>query len=695
MVDAGNPMRSRSLDRSPLAGRGRDAHFRDVLEALPVAVYATDAVGRITFFNRAAVALAGRTPELGKDEWCVTWRLYSPDGTPMPHDQCPMAIALKENREVRGVEILAERPDGARVPVMPFPTPLRDASGAVIGAVNLLVNLGDVKRAEEHIRRLNATLEERIAQRTRELEASVSELTESERRFRLLVQGVTDYAIFMIDTDGIITNWNTGAQRIKRYAAEEIIGHHFSRFYPAEEQRMGVPQRNLAAARTMGRYEAEGWRVRKDGSQFWANVIIDAIHDESGRLLGFAKITRDLTERRAIEEQLRHAQKMEAIGQLTGGIAHDFNNLLTAVIGNLDLLSEKPLTGEARRQAAAAMRAVKKAANLTHQLLAFARRQRLEPQPTDLNALISGMHDMLVRTLGGIVHVELALDEDAWPAQIDANQIENAILNLAINARDAMPKGGTLSVATKNVRIGPTNRVGNLEPGDYLLVEVTDTGTGMSEEVRAKAFDPFFTTKDFGKGSGLGLSQVYGVVRQSGGTVAIRSAVGAGTTVSLYLPRARAAARASVRADARSVAAWMARGESALVVDDDDDVREVIVAALDQFGYKTTAAASGGAALHVLGRSRFDVVVMDFAMPVMNGIEVSRIIRSHWPEMPILFVSGHAATPAFDDDSVRDGFLKKPFVSADIARQVRILLDRANLRRAGNVVELRSDAASR
>ena len=690
MEHAGSQMRSYPLDPAEETVQRREQHFRELLEALPAAVYATDAAGRITFYNQAAAELAGRRPELGKDEWCVTWRLYWPDGTRMPHEQCPMAVTLRENRPVRGVEAIAERPDGTRVAFMPYPTPLHDASGALIGAVNLLVDIGDRKRAEEDIRRLNESLEERVAQRTRELKKSQVKLDEGERSFRLLVQGVTDYAIFMLDTEGIVTNWNAGAQRIKGYAAEEIVGHHFSRFYGAEDQRAGVPQRALATARAAGRYEGEGWRVRKDGNRFWASVVIDAIHDESGHLIGFAKITRDLTERRAMEDQLRQAQKMEAIGQLTGGIAHDFNNLLTAVMGNLDLIEDKAVTEGARRQAAAALRAVKKAANLTHKLLAFARKQRLELKPTDVNLLVTGMGEMLLRTLGGLYHVELALGEGLWVAQIDANQIENSILNLAINARDAMPRGGTLRIATANVRIGWLNRVADLEPGDYVLVEVTDTGTGMSEEVKAKAFDPFFTTKDFGKGSGLGLSQVYGVVRQSGGTVAIDSALGRGTAVRLYLPRVRADAQASPGEDIKSIAAWRARGERVLVVDDDEGVREVIVAALEKFGFEAAAAESGGGALHLLERSRFDIVVMDFAIPEMNGIEASRIIRSRWPELPILFITGHAATPALDDAIAQNALLRKPFLSQELALKVRGVLDRSAAHPATNVVGVKT-----
>src|ERR1700732_4659954 len=323
-----------AIEREPKQPNGYSCnergYLRDLLDALPMAIYTTDANGRITFFNQAAVELSGRTPEIGNDQWCVTWRLYWPDGRAMAHHECPMARALKEDGSVRGEEAIAERPDGTRVPFMPYPTPLHDAAGRLIGAVNMLVDLTARKKAEESLRLLNETLEQRVEERTRQLR-------ESESRFRLFVEGVTDYAIYMLDTEGVITNWNAGAERIKGYRAEEIIGQHFSRFYSPKDQEDGLPSRALMIAARDGRFEAEGWRIRKDGSRFWANVVIAAVHDDAGVLIGFAKITRDMTERRAVDEQLRQSQKMEAVGQLTNGVAHDFNNLLATIIPNLEL----------------------------------------------------------------------------------------------------------------------------------------------------------------------------------------------------------------------------------------------------------------------------------------------------------------------------------------------------------------------
>ena len=282
-----------AIEREPKQQKSQSCdsrgYFRDLLEALPTAIYTTDANGRITFFNQAAVEFSGRTPEIGSDQWCVTWRLYWPDGRPMAHDECPMARALKEDRSIRGEEAIAERPDGTRVPFMPYPTPLHDAAGRLIGAVNMLVDLTDRKKAEEAPRLLNEILEQRVKERTRELTKASTQLHESERRFRLFVGGVTDYAIYMLDTEGIITNWNSGAERIKGYPAQEIIGQHFSVFYSSEDQQEGLPQRALMIAARDGRFEVDGWRVRKDGSRFWANAVIDAVHNDSGVLIGFAK----------------------------------------------------------------------------------------------------------------------------------------------------------------------------------------------------------------------------------------------------------------------------------------------------------------------------------------------------------------------------------------------------------------------
>lgn len=650
---------------------------RDVLNALPAAIYTTDAAGRITFFNQAAVDFSGRVPEIGSDHWCVTWRLYWPDGRPMAHDECPMAKALKEDRPIRGGEAIAERPDGKRVPFMAYPTPLHDASGKLVGAVNMLVDLTSHKESEEAQRRLNEMLEQRVEARTRDLTEALTQLRESERRFRLLVEGVMDYAIFMLDPGGIIINWNPGAERIKGYRAEEIIGQHFSRFYTLEDRENGLPHRALTIAARDRRFEAEGWRVRKDGSRFWANVVIDAIHDSAGVLIGFAKITRDMTERRTIDEQLRQAQKMEAVGQLTNGVAHDFNNLLATIIPNLELALPQVKEERVLKYLENAMHAAERGGKLTNQLLAFSRRNDLLSEPVDVNHLISETCEMLPRTIGPAIAIEMVLDGDLWPAMTEASQLELAILNLAINARDAMPAGGRLTISTKKVTRGDRSRLPHVDPGDYVMISVADTGTGMSEEVRNRAFEPFFTTKEAGKGTGLGLSMVYGFARQSGGTITIDSEIGNGTTFRIYLPRARH--RLGGTEEAISQSQRNAGPPSRiLMVDDDSAVRSVTATLVRTFGHEVIESASGAAALDVLARDRqFDLLIVDLAMPNMHGGQFAASAERLTPGVPTLFVTGF--TEGHRGCEMTEGHvLKKPFRQAELAKKLRHMLRRAD-----------------
>jgi len=515
-----------------------------------------------------------------------------------------------------------------------------------------------------------------VEDRTSEIGRTVQELVESERQLRLLIEAVTDYALFMLDRDGIVTTWNAGAARIKGYAAADIIGQHFSRFYVEDDRAAGVPQRALAKAVEDGRYEMEGWRVRKDGTRFWANVVIDVVRDESGAVVGFAKITRDLSERRAMEEQLRQAQKMEAVGQLTGGVAHDFNNLLTAVIPSLEMAKDRIDDSTALKYLNYATQAAVRGAKLTDQLLAFAQKQELLTRSVDVNRLIVGLCEMLPRTIGPTIDVKTALDDRLWPATSDANQLELAVLNLAINSRDAMSRGGTLTIRTANVAADALGADVGLERGNYVVIEVTDTGVGMTNETRLRAFEPFFTTKAREHGTGLGLAMVYGLARRSGGAATIESAVGMGTTVRLYLPRARETTATAARAE--PVGALGAGPSSRiLVVDDDDAVRDVTMMILREFGHEIVGADSGERALDILAADRrFDAMVVDLAMPNMHGAVFAARAREVGADVPVLFVTGYT-DPHWLRNVPPENLLRKPFSRGDLAARLRqILSDR-------------------
>src|SRR4029450_6531699 len=367
-----------------------------------------------------------------------------------------------------------------------------------------------------------------------------------EGRYRLLIEAVTDYAIFLLDPLGIVTSWNPGAQRFKGYRADEIIGEHFSRFYTEQDQKAGLPARALETAKYEGKFEAEGWRVRKDGSQFWAFVVIDPIRQPSGEIIGFAKITRDLSERKEAEKKLERArefslqaQKLEAIGQLTGGIAHDFNNLLTAVLGSLELLRKRlPNDPKSIALLENAAQGAQRGTTLTKRMLAFARNYELSKEVIGVPDLVRGMTDLLQRSIGPSYNVETRFPLSLKPVDVDANQLELALLNLALNSRDAMPEGGDIILAAREESVAAAH-IG-LEAGKYIRVSVTDTGEGMDEETLRKATEPFFTTKGVDKGTGLGLSMVHGFAEQSGGRLILYSQKAKGTTAELWLPVAKA-----------------------------------------------------------------------------------------------------------------------------------------------------------
>jgi PAS domain S-box-containing protein len=490
-----------------------------------------------------------------------------------------------------------------------------------------------------------------------------------------VVANVVDYAIFMLDPQGHVLTWNAGAERIKGYAAEEIIGRSFRCFYTEEDRAAGVPEHVLASAEQLGHFEMESWRVRKDGSRFWANVHLSGVRDEKGALTGFIKITRDMTERRNFEEQLRQSQKMEAIGQLTGGVAHDFNNLLTIILGNLEsALRSDALDAQLRRRLEQAQEGAERGATLTRQLLAFSRRQPLNPRTLNVEQLVVGMGELLQRTLGESVAVRTSLF-GRCPCEVDSHQLESAILNLAVNARDAMPDGGTLSLDVSNMQVDRKMVGDGLASGEFVVISVSDTGCGMSPEVKDRALEPFFTTKPVGQGTGLGLSQVYGFVKQSGGHVAIYSESNQGTTIRIYLPRSPGAASKRMRARPSDN-----RGgdETILLVEDEEGVRTYCAEILREFGYHVVEAACASSALQQLeSDSTVDLLVTDLGLPGVDGSELARRVQSLRPHLPVLFISGYAASTILQRGRIPPDaqLLEKPFARADLAKRVREVLN--------------------
>jgi PAS domain S-box-containing protein len=495
------------------------------------------------------------------------------------------------------------------------------------------------------------------------------------QRLELLVTSVRDYAIYMLDPRGTIVSWNTGAERFKGYLAKEVIGQHFSLFYTDADRQAGLPDRVLGMAAEAGKFEAEGWRVRKDGTRFWAHVVVDAIRNEDGALVGFAKITRDITERKeaaaAIERAnlaLFQSQKMEAIGQLTGGVAHDFNNLLAVLSNGLQVLSTQSRTHLDAKMIQSMQRAIERGASLTQQLLSFARQQPLKPERHDLNALIRDFEPMLRRAGSSSVRIELATSQAGTTALVDAPRFEAALLNLVVNACDAMPNGGSVIVSTERVEVA-SGTIGNLAGGSYVRVCVTDSGTGMSPEVASRAFEPFYTTKETGKGTGLGLSQVYGFITQSGGDVRITSTEGVGTAIDLYLPIADASS-----AGAHDGLAPFA-AETVLVVEDDPNLLSGATELFRSIGYEVVAATDAAQAAGILeSRTNIDILFSDIVMPQgVSGVELAKRVRARYPGIRIVLTSAYPMAALRRDKVDMDEFVfvHKPYRLSDVARAIR------------------------
>jgi PAS domain S-box-containing protein len=506
-------------------------------------------------------------------------------------------------------------------------------------------------------------------------------LRHTEEQFKLLVESVVDYAIYMLSPEGVVTTWNAGARKIKGYAADEIVGSHFSRFYTEEDRRNGKPEQVLAQVRADGRFEAEGLRVRKDGTAFRASVVIDAIRDPEGKLVGFAKITRDITQRTQLEDArqaLQHSQRLEAVGKLTGGVAHDFNNILQVIGGSLQLMSGT-VAGipAAQRHLNMALSAVDRGGKLAAQLLAFARRQPLQPVVLNAGRVVRGMEDLVQRAVGESVEVEMAVSASLWNTLVDPHQLENVVLNLAINARDAMPNGGKLTIELSNTMLDDTyvSAAHEVPSGQYVLLAISDTGSGMTPEVLARAVEPFFTTKGEGQGTGLGLSMAFGFVKQSGGHFRIYSEVGHGTTIKAYFPRSLEAEQALPEQVGGEV-----RGgtETILVVEDDPSVQATVVGILSELGYQVLRADNAEMALAVLRAGvRCDLLFTDVVMPgKIKSTEMARQAKALLPNLKVLYTSGYTQNAIIHGGRLDPGveLLSKPYRREKLAAKVRQML---------------------
>jgi PAS domain S-box-containing protein len=627
-------------------GRGKasaidDSRFRLLIDAVvDYAIYMIDPDGIITSWNAGAKRFKGyEEAEILGQHFS---RFYTEADRLAGLPQRALDTAIREGRfEGEGWRV---RKDGTHFWSHVVIDPILDPSGKLLGFAKITRDLTDRKMAEEVLK-------------------------QSEQQFRLLVQSVTDYAIYMLASDGRVTNWNPGAQRIKGYLPEEVIGKHFSMFYTPEDREAGEPQRTLDIAVREGRFENKGWRVRKDGTRFLANVVVDPIWGETGTLLGFAKITRDITEATRAQQTLEQtrealfqAQKMQAIGQLSGGIAHDFNNLLTVILGNLEIVRKRvgddpKITRLVDNATQGALRGV----SLTQRMLAFARRQELKAEPVEIPTLVQGIIGLLRSSLGPSVVLETRFSPELEPVMADVNQLELAVLNLVTNARDAMPHGGKIVISAKTEETWDQPQL-SLLSGRYVCLSVSDTGEGMDETTLGSAMDPFFTTKGVGKGTGLGLSMVHGYIEQLGGRFVLKSQKDIGTIAELWIP---IATTGLVPRPVTEEAAPPVHRLCVLVVDDDSLVLTSTCLLLEDLGHRVISATSGAQALEVFDtESAIDLVITDMAMPQMNGAQLAQAIRTMKPSLPIILATGYAER--LEGFATRLPRLSKPFTQLNL-----------------------------
>jgi PAS domain S-box-containing protein len=607
-----------------------ERNFRLLVQGITdYAIYMLDPEGIVSNWNTGAERIKGyKASEIVGQHFSV---FYTPDDLANNLPARALQTALKEQHfSAEGWRV---RKDGTRFFASVVIDPIYE-NGRLVGFAKIVRDITERKDA-------------------------LDELNRSESQFKTLVGGVTDYALYMLDPSGIVSNWNAGGERIKGYSAGEIVGQHFSKFYTPSDRANDRPAKALRIALETGHYEEEGWRVRKDGSFFWASVVIDPIRSDAGELIGYAKITRDITERKQsqeklaeVQKQLAESQKLEALGQLTGGVSHDFNNLLMIIAGNIHTIKKEITSDKSVRALQSIEAASQRAASLTRQLLSFARRQSVQPQSLALAERLTAMTDMLKSGLGSMVTLRIDAAPDVGSIMVDPGEFETALVNLVVNARDAMPDGGSVVITTRNNK-------------NVVEVSVEDTGVGIPQDILDKVFDPFFTTKPVGKGTGLGLSQVHGFTHQAGGTISIKSKLGEGTRITMSLPLSHAEKQAEPEThSARGVG-------TVLLVEDNPEVAKATAGLIEQLGYRVHWVSDAPSALIELEKDGIDIVFSDVVMPgKMDGIGLARTIRKKWSRLPILLVTGYSESATNSEFPI----LRKPYNLHELSRELEKLV---------------------
>lgn len=628
-----------ALDRS-------EQKYRDLFESMIEAVYRCYADGTVIAANPAMVRKLGYTSEAEVIENVNTLRICA------NREQSQAIIdSLAETGEAREMVVDIARKDGSTLTAVTSTRIIdRDEEGDVV----YQGTFADIS----------------------ELRAATDALRDSEEHFRALTENAVDI-VTVINEEGEVLYVSPSCLPITGFMPADLVGR--SVFASVHSDDLGLARRSIASvfnSSGTSRSFTCGY-VKADGDVIQIETIGSAFRNSKGDLRAVLN-TRDVTQRRRTEQQLQQAQKMQAIGHLTGGIAHDFNNLLTVIVGNLQLIGERDLDPEASDQVDTAYRAAMQGADLTRRLLAFAKRQPLEPKVVDVSKLLDAMDPLLYRSLGKLVNIEMDLADDLWLAKVDPAQLESAILNLAINSRDAMDGEGLLQIRTKNCAYGASGLREDpvLIAGEYVCISVEDNGSGMSEEVRKAAVEPFFSTKQDRNGSGLGLSMVYGFVQQSGGHIRLDSREGEGTCIDLYLPRSTELE--SSETEMNGAAKVTGGAETVLVVDDNRDVRGAAAAILVNLGYDVVEAASGEEALEVLGKQSIDLLFSDIKMPRMSGLELAEQVRGRNPDTQILLTSGYSDEAPSGDKARSFEFLRKPYSRQDLALRLRTILDQCH-----------------